>query len=204
MYSINATSPFVNYVPSQSATKQTKKGKIASTWDGKLSGKRYYSSLNAEIYFGGYFVDEIVQIQYSVQQQSQPLSGYNSYVFDEVAEGARIVQGQLLINFTRPNYLIDLINKINKKKEIIVQREDGEDITYQQKFESLQRNKRPMFYSEFNIEVMFGQQNTEGEAAFHVLEGVNILSSQVSLDTTGQPVGEIYSFIARDIVLMDK
>ncbi|WP_139995268.1 hypothetical protein [Kurthia sp. Dielmo] len=200
MYSINTTSPFVNYVPTGTASKKNDAGKVATTWDSSIGRKRYYSSLNAEIYIGSYFIDEIISIQYSVQQNSMPLSGYNSYTYDEVANGSRIVQGQFVINLTRPNYLFDLMKKVNLNKDVVVEKKNGETVTYKQKYTSLERDKRPLFYSEFNIEVMFGKQNSQGDAAFHVLENVSITGSQIALDTTGQPVGEVYSFMAKDIV----
>ena len=75
---------------------------ITTTIDNK---KRYYSSIDAEIYFGGIFIDEVTNIAWSVQQQALPIYGYNSYCFDDVAVGARLINGQFTINFTEANYL---------------------------------------------------------------------------------------------------
>jgi hypothetical protein len=42
---------------------------------------RYYSSIDAEIYFGDIYVGEIKNITWNIQQNSLPLYGYNSYTF---------------------------------------------------------------------------------------------------------------------------
>ena len=52
---------------------------------------RYFSSIDAEIYFEDLYIDECVQINFAVQQQALPLYGYNSYVYDDIALGSRIL-----------------------------------------------------------------------------------------------------------------
>jgi hypothetical protein len=38
---------------------------------------RYYSSVDADIYLGNQFLDEVVSIAWQVQQNATPLFGYN-------------------------------------------------------------------------------------------------------------------------------
>ena len=44
------------------------------------------------------------------QLQPDPQSGYCSSKFDDVANGKSLVQGQLVINFVSPGYLIGALN----------------------------------------------------------------------------------------------
>ncbi len=43
-----------------------------------------------------------------------PIFGYNSYIYDEIAIGNRIVQGVFTINFTSPRYVEDIIKNIER------------------------------------------------------------------------------------------
>lgn len=43
-----------------------------------------------------------------------PLFGYNSYIYDEVARGSRLIRGTFNINFISPNYLFDLLNRLDE------------------------------------------------------------------------------------------
>ena len=75
-----------------------------------IDGKRYFSAIDAEIYFGGInntFIDEIVQITWTLEQATLPIYGYNSYVFDDLVIGSRQVTGSFSINFTKSNFLYD-------------------------------------------------------------------------------------------------
>ena len=158
--------------------------------------KRYYSSTEAEIYFSNIdneplpnegYVDEIVQIQFTVQQNVLPLFGYNSYVYDEVAIGNRIIQGAFTINFTSPNYLFTLLDSFN---------------------DNINKNKKPLYDMVFSIDIGYGGstsiQNedklTTIEPQRSTLEGVTILSCSQQLDIEGNPILEQYTFVARDYV----
>ena len=77
-----------------------------------IDGKRYFSAIDAEIYFGGInntFIDEIVQITWTLEQATLPIYGYNSYVFDDLVIGSRQVTGSFSINFTKSNFLYDVL-----------------------------------------------------------------------------------------------
>ena len=69
---------------------------------------RYFSSIDAEIYFGDVFIDEATQVTWQVQQNVQPIYGYNSYVYDDIAVGARLVNGSFTINFTKAGYMYEI------------------------------------------------------------------------------------------------
>ena len=72
--------------------------------------KRYYSVIDAEVYFGNEYVEDVCDINWSIRQNVTPLFGYNSYTYDDVARGNRLIVGNFLINFTSPNYLFSILN----------------------------------------------------------------------------------------------
>jgi hypothetical protein len=170
--------------------------------------KRYYSSLDAEIYFGNEYVEEVVDINWSIMQGQMPLFGFNSYVYDEVALGSRIIQGQFAINFTSPNYLFRLLETakgdsitsmgnytVNKTKE---------ELTIQERKTTgtsgfTPSDHAPIWPQNFDIDMIFGDKTSSGTPVHIVLEGVMIKDSRMGLGISGEPVMEIYSFIARDI-----
>lgn len=221
MYGIRNRPDFVNYVSSLAGTRK----------DSQTHGttnKRYYSSIDAEIYFGDFYVDEVVHIAYSVEQNIMPLYGYNSYVFDEMAIGSRIINGQFTINFTKSNYLIDLLDKLESSSvklfgESVMKEDDGEesdliagnssDLSHattvnktgsnqftSTSYQGIKQSKRPLWHTGFDIDVMFGRGTSKSSVTEHVmLEGVYLAGSSINLDHSGQPVSETYTFMARDI-----
>lgn len=170
--------------------------------------KRYYSSLDAEVYFGNEFVEEVLAIDWQINQGQMPLFGFNSYVYDEVALGARFIQGNFVMNFTSPNYLFRLLE--TARQESIT--EMGQYMTTKTKEEATVKemintgtggkaipNDGPIWPQTFDIDVIFGDKTSIGTPVHIVLEGVQIKGCNMSLNTAGAPVAEIYSFIAKDI-----
>ena len=79
--------------------------------------KRYYSNIDAEIYFNGEWVEDIAAISWTVDQKTLPLYGYNSHVWDDMAQGCRLIQGHFIVNFTKGskinNFISGTVNKSN-------------------------------------------------------------------------------------------
>ena len=173
------------------------------------NGKRYYSSIDAELYFGDIFIDEVTNIAWSVQQQTLPIYGYNSYTFDDVAVGSRIIQGQFVINFTQSNFLTKLQNNNAFKK--IARRMYGEDKSVKDTdagkvySDFRQRLHLPIWDKGFDIVIGYGDtsKNMSGNngiySTYMVLNCVQITGSSTQLDYNGDPVQEVYTFMARDI-----
>lgn len=161
-----------------------------------VKGRRYYSSIDATILLNGDIVEEIVQIQWTIQEQTMPLFGYNSFVWDEVAKGNRIIQGVFAINFTVPDYLDQLINKTATDATMSFVN-TGRDLA-QDKHASI-----PSWAKGFTICVGYGDSTAKdrilGKAPCIFLEDLKIQSAGQSLDTQGQNLVEMYQFIARDI-----
>lgn len=86
---------------SNHTTRLRNKNLFTSTVETNEAHKRYFSSIDAEIYFGDIFIDDINSISYEVVEKILPIYGFNSRKFDFLLQGTRIIQGQFTINFTK-------------------------------------------------------------------------------------------------------
>lgn len=170
--------------------------------------KRYYSTLDAEIYFGNSFVEDVVDISWSITQSQMPLFGFNSYVYDEVALGSRIIQGQFVINFTSPNYLFKLLEEAQAESitnmssySVVKTKEEAtkSEVATNGSSGITPDDHKPLWPQTFDIDVVFGEKTSAGNPVHIVLDGVKIKDSRMGVGVTGEPIMEIYSFIARDI-----
>lgn len=171
-----------------------------------LSETRYFSAVDAGIYFGDVYIDECVDIAFTMQQSTMPITGYNSYVFDTCAQGARIIQGSFAINFTKSNYLYDILNSIdttNSGATLSSTNKPCNQITMDK------NDKSPMYNKCFNIVIPYGEVNTVVNkqmlklSTTIVLKGVHLVSCSQSFGTAsnggGATILEQYQFYARDI-----
>jgi hypothetical protein len=71
---------------------------------GKLSEKNLFQK--------DIFLDEIVMLQWELQEAVMPLFSYADYTYRSLAHGARRVQGAFSINFKRDSYLFELLREI--------------------------------------------------------------------------------------------
>ncbi len=65
----------------------------------------YFSGIDAKVFFGDVWVDDIITIQYTVSQNKIPIYGYASQLYDAVARGTVIVNGSVTIAFKEMGYL---------------------------------------------------------------------------------------------------
>lgn len=72
----------------------------------------YFSGSNVHIFFDDVYIDEITTLQFTMQEQVMPLYGYNSFTYDEMLRGSRIIQGMFRINFKHVDYIRSAVNKI--------------------------------------------------------------------------------------------
>lgn len=152
--------------------------------------KRYYSSADVSIYFGDFFVDDAMSVGFEVSESAMLLYGYNSYVFDEVAKGARMVQGQFAINFTAANYLSKVLSDISQYK--------GTGAITHSKFHA-------MWPVGFDLLILHGSNEHSDTASndMQVIMLKNIFITGASTQysaATGDPIAEIYSFVGQDVI----
>lgn len=171
---------------------------ITSTtqYSGQL--KRYFSSLDAEVYIGGERILDIVRLDFSYEEKKMPYYGFNSFIPSRVFTGQKIIQGTFVINFTEPGYIAKLLQNIDaselqKEVELVGQ--------------ACSTENAPLFAKSFDILVGYGGYQVEGEQSFknthQMIQGVHINGYQQILDTSGEPVLEVYSFIAKNLKFAD-
>jgi hypothetical protein len=155
-----------------------------------INGRRYYSTIDATIFLNGKIIEEVVQLQWTVEENVMPLFGYNSYVWDEIARGSRIVSGAFAINFTVPDYLEQLVNNTS----------DDSSIAFKNTGKMLTKDEHSARWAKgFTIGIGYGSKDSIiGEQPCKFLEDVQLKSSGQALDTQGGQLVEIYQFIAKD------
>ncbi len=178
------------------------RNKFTSTVETTFGTKRYFSSLDTEVYFGAQQVDEIVAIDFTMAEPKLPIYGYNSFYPNRLVNGRRSLQGTFAINFTHTMYLLNILNSIDDSVvandyEALVYRCPEEDTT------GLGIGNSAVFNKRFDITISYGYAKTEGmqtyNSCYQTLVGVQIVDYRQALDTEGNPILDMYSFIAKDI-----
>lgn len=162
----------------------------------KYSGihKRYFSSIDAEMYIGGERILDIVKIDFTYTEQKKPIYGFNSFIPSRIIVGQKLIEGSFIINFTEVGYIAKLLEKIPESS--IANKYDKVGV-------SCDPLNAAIFRKCFDIVIGYGGYKIDRElsynATFQVLEGVYINGYQQILDTSGEPIAEVYSFIARNL-----
>jgi len=84
-----------------------------STTEYQRFRNEYFTGADVRIYFGDIWVDEITNLQFTLQEQVAPIFGYASYTWDKVARGNRYIQGSFNINFKESYYLHSVLNRLS-------------------------------------------------------------------------------------------
>lgn len=74
----------------------------------------YFSGSDVTLYFDDIWADDIISLEFSLNEHVLPIYGYNSYVYDAAPRGQRIVQGQFRIAFREAGYLSRLFDHIGQ------------------------------------------------------------------------------------------
>ena len=173
--------------------------------------KRYYSSIDAEVYLGNRYVEDICDIEWSVTQQNMPIFGFNSYTFDEISIGSRIVYGNFAIRFTNPNYLFKILQQV---KEASVLNMSAYDVPVHDRILGERKGEVDKFYKgeisgtrlkemwpqTFDIDIVYGKPTDYDSNEVHVvLQEVRIINCQSGASTSNPtPQTEVYQFVAKD------
>jgi hypothetical protein len=128
----------------------------------------YFSGANVMIKSGGRDILECAGISYSVSTSRQPVYGYNSEFFDVMLPGRVIVQGNLIVNYVKPNYLEELLYGAGSSN---LNKYNGRS---------------------FNISVSFGEKNKKEN-----LIDCYLISSGKTIQVTEQVILEEYGFVAK-------
>lgn len=192
------------------------RNKFTSTVNTDFGVKRYFSSLDTEVYFGAKQVDEIVAIDFAISEPKLPIYGFNSFYANRIVSGRRTIQGTFAINFTGVFYLLNILNEIDDSVlkatytptgsdtaldyESLVGRCEGDDST------GLGIGNSAIFRKIFDITLSYGYGKSENKSfngCYQTLVGVQIVDYRQALDTEGNPILDMYSFIAKDLRYSD-
>lgn len=205
---LDKTPLYTPYVSSYGKTRD-KDGGVTESEVATL--KRYYSSIDAEIYFGNQYIEDICDIQWQLNQNHLPIFGYNSYTYDALAVGSRLVQGSFSIRFTTPNYLFKVLENLKQLEAVLnssykTQSHDrnvGEptgnkdETTTGLVYGTKQQERWPQT---FDIDIIYGKPETGFREVHVILQDVRILSCVSGASASSPvPVTETYSFVAHDI-----
>lgn len=172
--------------------------------------KRYYSNIDAEIYINGEWVEDIGTIQWSIDQQTMPLYGYNSYVFDDLAQGSRIISGSFTLAFTKPrslekvikNYVATDENATMLNYEDMVSQLSTKNVELSRNGKNLisNNNHKPIWAgAKFDIDIVCGEYETTGGETVHIILKDCYLTGTKSIRSKdGGVAEELYTFIGRD------
>ena len=182
-------------------TNLSDRNKFTSSVETSFGNRRYFSSLDTEVYFGDRQVDEMVAIDFTIAEPKLPIYGYNSFYPNRIVSGRRTLQGTFAINFTNTMYLLNILNSIDDSiiandYESFVYRCPEEDST------GLGIGNSPIFTKRFDITLSYGygkSENPSYKGCYQTLVGVQIVDYRQALDTEGNPILDMYSFIAKDI-----
>lgn len=156
--------------------------------------KRYFSSLDAEVFIGGERILDIVRLDFSYEEKKMPFYGFNSFWPSRIFTGQKMIQGTFAINFTEPGYIAKLLQRIEGSES-----QDSASLVGQ----TCSLENSPLFAKAFDILVGYGGWTVSGEQSFRnthqILEGVMVNGYSQILDISGEPVMEVYSFIAKNL-----
>ena len=138
-----------------------------------MSNYEYFSGANVNIKINNKEVIECAGVSYSYQNSRQPIYGYNSTLFDAMLPGREIIQGNFLINYIKPNYLLEFLNE-----------EKNFNISY-----------NSLTVPSFDISITYNNMLHKS----YILKNCHIVSMGKSIQITEQVIVEEYGFIARNI-----
>lgn len=200
---------YTNYVVS---TGKNINGTIASS----SIFKRYYSDISAEAYINGEWFEDINTIKWNTTQKAMFLYGYNSYIYDDVALGTRLIVGEFTINFTEPNIINKVISEGTKTNTI------GNGTTFEEYSTKSHQNKVAIDGSEvayesnpvhnaiwkprFDIDIVFGEKENFGGHTIMpkhiILWDCTAVASEIEIGANSGTLLEKYTFMARDFKII--
>lgn len=141
----------------------------------------YVSGENVRLYIDAIELDA-AYFDFTYQHTKLPIYGYKSEFFDFVADGIVLIQGTIALNVTQGNELRNTLIKAGK-------------VTSQN-----------FAYHNYQIDNLIAYIIKEGDvetpitlATYYEFNGILISEKQQVLGPEGQPIMELYTFIANNI-----
>lgn len=157
--------------------------------------KRYFSNVESEIYFGDKEMDDIYQFEFGIEEKVLPIYGYNCYYATELVSGQRIVQGQFVVNYTDTMLIQNTLSGIEDSVYSEVVDEEyfpGGDLHH------------AIYNKSFDIMIGYGYYDLKDmetyNATSQTIIGAKITGMNKVMDTSGQPILEVFNFVAKDFI----
>jgi hypothetical protein len=136
-----------------------------------FSNYQYFSGANTYIEVNNNKLIECAGISYSLQNSQQPIYGYGSTSFDAMLPGREIIQGNFVINYTEPNYIINLLGGDNSANSNFL-------------------------LPKFDISIIFGNDKSKSR----IIQSCFLVSMGQTIQISEQVILEEYSFIGRNLI----
>lgn len=174
-------------------------------------------------------IDDATAIQFSLTQSKKPIYGYHSRYFDTVAGGVVIVHGRIFVNFIHQGYLRLLIKNARdpsflEKLENEATRAEEEAKRNQKTYDGVptsqealvryiknenrdRQNKeiaeagfvRPDVIGSTSIRIKYASDTHFDDVPVKVLTNVHFIGEGQEIQISGQPIQEMYEFIAQKV-----
>ena len=166
---------------------------------GENDVKRYFSSIDTDVYFGDTRIDEMVAFDFMIEEKKLPLYGYNTYTPKRIMTGQKTIQGSFAINFTRTFNLKYILDEVAPS----LYANDYEMVT-----SFCGDDNMAIFNKGFDITISYGDAKNDSDyksynACTQTLVGCYITSYRQAFDTSGEPILDMYTFIAKDLIVQD-
>ncbi len=160
--------------------------------------RRYFSSIDTDVYFGKKLIDEMVAFDFIIEEKKIPIFGYNNFVPKRILTGQKVIQGSFAINFTKTFDLARLLES-DEVGESIYANDYEETMFY------CADDNKAIFGKGFDITLCYGDAWEEGSynSCTQTLVGCYITSYRQAFDTSGEPILDMYTFIAKDLARLD-
>jgi hypothetical protein len=149
----------------------------------------YFSGANVNIAFsnadsGDHTYQNVLEcagISYSIQNSQQPIYGYASTQFDAMLPGREIVQGNFVVNYVKPDYILtDILKEPANMMGSNVMSYNG------------------FLTSAFDIKVSFGNQSDI------IIKTCYLISRGQTVQISEQVILEEYGFLGRSLEYKNK
>ena len=162
--------------------------------------RRYFSSIDTDIYFGDTLIDEMVAFDFIIEEKKIPIYGYNNYVPKRIITGQKTIQGSFAINFTKTFNLKYILDEVTES----IYANDYEVVQY-----FCADDNAAIFNKGFDITLSYGDAKDDSgfksyNACTQTLVGCYITSYRQALDTSGEPILDMYTFIAKDLIIQNE
>lgn len=164
----------------------------------------YFDETDMFLYIGDVWVDEIVHLAYSVEQQKTPIYGYASQLFDTTAAGHVIVTGQFSINFKEAGYLWTILRRyfrmsgdVNSPQNDFLDRKFANKLTRGLDYLDIQGNQKPIIGSNgTNVSRASIERITQGDITKKELRDFYYDLSSYATHSVKSPKDKVFEDIA--------